>query len=357
MVHNIHFPGGGERVTVNMANHFAEKGDNISIISVSPNKTGNVFNINELVNIHYLNVDLNRGNKIVRKIESFFAVTKFFRDLDHPTFLLGMGNFPCLLCALLPHKDHLIKIGCQHGSYASVKHLWYILRWLFFRRLNAVVSLTNYDVHSLQKLNKTVCVIPNSTSFFPDRQAELQNKTILSIGRMDYPKGYDLLLEVFRLFCVNNKDWQLRIIGDGPLRETITDIINCKKLTDRVSIIPFSKTIIEEYLKVSIYLMTSRTEGLPMVLLEAQACGLPIIAFNCETGPADIINNGNDGYLINLYDINKMVSHLTELCTDFEKRKEFGMNARKNVRKFLPDQVFGKWEDLFARLQSKEKCK
>ena len=352
LVHDIHFGGGGERVTINMANHFALKGDIVTIVSVSTRKIGNIFTIDERVHIEYLNIDLYSGIKLVRKFQSVFATRKYFSQVTVQIFLLGIGTYPTLLAALLPRRDNLIKIGCQHSSYASVKHLWLIMRWLFFRRLNCVVSLTNYDVPKFQKLNKNICVIPNSVSFFPNQPSELQNKTILSIGRIDYPKGYDLLLEVFSRFCINDKDWNLRIIGDGPLQLTLLNLIAKKGLNDRISIIPSSNMIVEEYLNTSVYLMTSRTEGLPMVLLEAQACGLPIISFNCETGPSEIINDGIDGYLIDNYNIDEMSKKLSLLCSNFNKRKEFGRNARKNVAKFFPDQVFIKWETLFIQLQT-----
>ncbi len=350
LVHDIHFGGGGERVTANMANHFAVNGDRVSIVSVSTQKTGNIFQIDTRVNIDYLNSDQHSGLNIIRKIESFLAVRSYFRKTKNRTFLLGIGTYPTLLAALLPYNDQIIKIGCQHGSYSSVKHIWHIMRRLVFRRLTAVVSLTTYDVTKLRGLNKNIYVIPNSVSFFPDKPAELLNKTILAIGRIDFPKGYDLLLEVFSRFCVVNKDWKLRIIGDGPLKESISRFISVKNLTNRVVIIPSSRRIEQEYLDASVYLMTSRTEGLPMVMLEAQACGLPILSFNCETGPADIITNGEDGYLIDNYNIDEMVTKLLELCSDLPKRQEFGMNARTNVRKFFPVQVFEKWETLFNQL-------
>lgn len=352
LVHDIHFVGGGERATANLANHFVSKGNMVTIVSVSSSGTNNIFNISDQVQIEYLNIELNKGFKLIRKIESVFAVRRFFRVINHQTYVLGIGNYPSILVALIPNKHRLIKIGCQHGSYNSVKHFWIILRWLLYRKLKAVVSLTQKDVAKLQKLNNQVFVIPNSVSFFPDYPADLQNKIILSIGRIDYPKGYDLLLEVFNRFCIENKEWILRIIGDGPLRETIRGIASDKGILDRISIVPLSAQITEEYLNASVYVMTSRTEGLPMVILEAQACGLPVVSFNCETGPSDIINNGKDGYLVDNYDIDEMNIKLKELCSDLDKRKEFGQNARKNVEKFFPDNVFNKWEALFSQLQT-----
>jgi len=350
LVHDIHFGGGGERVTVNMANHFAEKGDQVAIVSIATPNQQNIFTIDRRASIQYLNINPNNGLNIIRKIKSVFAVRRHFKKTDNLTFLLGIGTYPMLLAALLPGKGPIIRIGCQHGSYASVKHIWFILRWILFRRLDAVVSLTNYDLPKLTKLNKNSFVIPNSITFFPDQPAQLHNKTILSIGRIDHAKGYDLLLEVFSRFCEKNKDWKLRIIGDGPLRKSILGLITDRKLSDRVSIIPSSSEIDQELLNASILLMTSRTEGLPMVLLEAQACGLPVLSFNCETGPSDIINNSTDGYLIDNFDIDKMTQKLSELCNDHDKRKIFGRNARINVRKFFPDQVYKKWDALFEQL-------
>ncbi|MEI6679466.1 MAG: glycosyltransferase family 4 protein [Mariniphaga sp.] len=352
LVHDIHFGGGGERVTVNMANYFATKGDEVTIVSISTRKTVSIFQINTLVHIDYLDIDQDSGNNLIRKIQSVFAVTKYFTKISDPIFILGIGTYPTLLAALLPKRENQIKIGCQHGSFASVKYLWSFLRRLFWRRLNMVVSLTGYDVPKLLKLNKNVCVIPNSVSFFPELPAALRNNTILSIGRIDYPKGFDLSLEVFSHFCLLNEDWKLRIIGDGPLRKTIEATIKREGLTERVSILPSTDKIVEEYLNASVFMMTSRTEGLPMVLLEAQACGLPIVAFDCETGPSEIVTNNENGYLIADYNIEKMSQQLAELASDFDKRKEFGENARNNVRKFFPDQVFAQWERLFEQLSS-----
>ena len=96
--------------------------------------------------------------------------------------------------------------------------------------------------------------------------------------------------------------------------------------------------------------MTSRTEGLPMVLLEAQACGLPIVSFDCETGPSDIISDNTNGFLIDCYDTDKMVEKISLLCADYDLRLKFGQQALENVEKFRPESINAKWEDLFRKL-------
>jgi glycosyltransferase involved in cell wall biosynthesis len=106
----------------------------------------------------------------------------------------------------------------------------------------------------------------------------------------------------------------------------------------------------DEYLNASVYLMTSRSEALPMVLLEAKACGLPIVSFNCKTGPAEIIKDGKDGYLIECYDINRMAEKLSLLCSQPDLRKIFGSNAREDVKRFLPEVIGNRWDSLLQNL-------
>jgi len=355
LVYDIHFGGGVERVSANMANQLVEFGYQLTIVSLSRFRTSNIFTIDQRVKIDYLNFNFENGFNLPQKIASVVIVNKYFRKYTDRTIILGIGTtYPSLILALLYKRKNLITIGCQHCSYISAKHIWSFLRNLLYYRLSALVSLTEQDLPKLKNLNKNSFVIPNSVSFFPDKPAQLENKILLAVGRMDYNKGFDLLLDVFERITLSHPTWILRIIGDGPLREKLILRVEAAGLKDRVVILPPTNQIMHQYLQASVYMMTSRTEALPMVMLEAQACGLPIVSFNCETGPSDIINNGKDGYLIDDYDIGQMNMKVSELCADFDKRKEFGQNARKNVEKFSPNQVFKKWESLFALLQKED---
>ncbi|MEI7423470.1 MAG: glycosyltransferase family 4 protein [Prolixibacteraceae bacterium] len=308
LVADLHLWGGGERVAVLMANHYVAKGIEVTLLSVGKPDGDFRFVIDPRVKVDYLSVNLKSGWKLFRKIESIIATRRFFKaqrtrqktaiapgikNPNNRSFLLSIGNYPIILSALVPRSEQLKTIGCLHSQYHASRHIWKFLRWLLYPRLDLLVSLTQKDLPRLKKHNPQVRVIPNPLTFYPEQPAELKNKIILAVGRIDFLKGYDLMLEVFERFCRTNPDWHLRIIGDGPLKAEIERIAEKKGLSDRFTIFPASNNIEKEYLEASIFLMTSRSEGLPMVLLEAQACGLPIIAFDCETGPAEIIHHYN----------------------------------------------------------------
>ncbi|MEI6140224.1 MAG: glycosyltransferase family 4 protein [Mariniphaga sp.] len=352
LVHDIHFGGGGERVTINLANTFKEKGADVKIVSLSAASLKNIYPTNNEIGIDYLCIDFANGCNLINKVKSIFRVNSYFNTYKRNTIILGIGNYPSLLLSFLPIRKNIKTVGCQHLAYDGIKNLWALLRKLLFHRLNFIVCLTKSDLPKYKKLNKNSIVIPNSIGNFSEQTASLTNKQILFIGRVVPEKGYDILLKVVERVSKIHDDWTFRIIGEGPLRKKILHEFDLYGLTSKISWISSSDLIVKEYINSSIYLMTSRTEGLPMVLLEAQACGLPIISFNCETGPSDIINDGIDGYLIDNYNIDEMSKKLSMLCSNFNKRKEFGQNARKNVLKFFPDQVFIKWEALFIQLQT-----
>ena len=109
------------------------------------------------------------------------------------------------------------------------------------------------------------------------------------------------------------------------------------------------KEIREEFEKSSMYLMTSRFEGLPMVLLEAQACGLPIVSFNCPEGPADVINDGEDGYLIDDFNKEELVEKTARIALDEQLRKKMGANAFKRSDRFSEESILKKWYYCFEK--------
>ncbi len=353
ILNDIHFGGGGERVAVNLANQFALNNYQVSILSIGSLKSNNIFSLEPGITIEYLNIDLTRGAKVIKifkRIRSIFEIREFYKKRTN-IILLGVGTYPSILIALLSKRKNLKTIGCDHTSYCAVSGLWALLRKRFYPRLSALISLTERDFEKLKRHNSNVYVIPNSVTFYPPVQSFLDKKIIIAVGRISYEKGIDLLLDIYDSIHMLIPGWKLRLIGDGKQKKEFEKRVKVSAvLSDKIEFIGYTDLVEQEYINASVYVMTSRVEGFPMVLLEAQSYGLPVVAFDCETGPSDIVINGRNGFIIPNFNKELMGIKIVELCSDFSLRKTFGENARQDVKSFLPELIIKKWEILFEQL-------
>ncbi len=197
---------------------------------------------------------------------------------------------------------------------------------------------------------ENIKVIPNSLTFFPKEYSKCNSKKAITIGRLVEVKGYDILIDIWNIVSKKYPDWILEIYGDGQERENLQNKIDALKLKEKIILKGFVKNVKKAYLESSIYILTSRSEGMPMVLLEAMSCGLPVVSFDSPTGPKDIIKDGEDGFLIKFGDIEKMAERIEELISNEEKRKQFGINARKNIQRFSPEKIMNRWKNLFEEV-------
>lgn len=354
MVHDIHFGGGGERVVSNMANYFSAKFSyNVEIISIGLPTNHPLFPFDEKVKIAYLNVDQNISNPVSNIIAKFKALKRlrvYLKINQKKSIILGIGTYPNVLLSQIGKTDHL-KIGCEHNSFNSVNIFWVFLRKILYKRLDATVSLTEKDFKNLKKISKKCFVIPNARTFSPILNSPSHNnRQLLAIGRLSYQKGYDYMLDLFEGLSKDFPDWNLRIIGDGPLKNWLISEIAKRNFQNRIRLDSTSKNVVDEYLNSSIYLMTSRYEGLPMVLLEAQAFGLPIISFDCNTGPGDIVIDGVNGFLVNPFDVDSMLVQTKNLIEDEALRNRFSKNALLSSNRFSEENIYSKWEQVFYEL-------
>jgi glycosyltransferase involved in cell wall biosynthesis len=312
--------------------------------------------LNPKVIIDYVGVKRDKGiRNPFNRVSAVFKTRKFFKIHNDYDVVLGIGTYPNILLSFVPGSRKFAIIGCEHGSFRAVPLLWQFIRHFRYPEMDVLVSLTNQDLPHLLKLNTHSIVIPNSTPLMPLKPASLVNNRILAVGRLSYEKGYDYLVAIFSRFARIKPDWHLRIIGDGPLQNKLEHWIEEKNLAGKIQLAGTTDQILEEYMNASIFILTSRNEGLPMVLIEAQRCGLPLVAFDIETGPSDIIEQNKNGYLIESFNIDKMVQALIALANNPEKRKEFGLHGFKESQKFSERSVYEKWEGLFMELKNKQK--
>ena len=215
---------------------------------------------------------------------------------------------------------------------------------------SSFIVLTNGNVNEWKSLKKTK-VIPNPLSFYPEQASTLQNKKVIAVGKQGYQKGYDRLLPAWKKVVEKHPNWHLEIYGAIAPEMKLAAQAQELNIENSVHFYPPEKDIQSKYLDASIYLMPSRFEGFGMVLIEAMACGLPCVAFDCPHGPADIITHGEDGFLIENGNIEQMANAIIQLIEDESLRINMGTTAKKNVKRFLPENVIHQWDELFKNLK------
>ena len=177
----------------------------------------------------------------------------------------------------------------------------------------------------------------------------MEKKNIIAVGRLTEQKGFDLLIKVWEKVEAEMNDWTLNIYGEGELRGQLQKMIQEKKLRN-IHLCGYTDNIEEKYLESSIFALTSRYEGYVLVLIEAQAKGLPCISFDCKEGPSEIIDDGVNGFLIEEGDIEAYSKKLMILMRDISLRQRFSENARKDLEKYDIRNILCEWEKIFYNL-------
>lgn len=222
-----------------------------------------------------------------------------------------------------------------------------LIRILMHRQISKFDRFVVLTKGNLKEWNQpNVTVIPNPIGFQSEQSAELENKKIIAVGSHSYNKGYDLLIRVWKIIQNQKPDWELNIYGKIDTDRTFVKIAEKEGLKN-IFFKPPIKDIRSAYLDASILVMSSRSEGFGMVLTEAMECGLPCVAFDCPSGPADIIKDGEDGFLVEKENTDELAEKLITLIENQDLRKQMGAKAKENVKRFSVEKVIKKWISLF----------
>jgi glycosyltransferase involved in cell wall biosynthesis len=227
--------------------------------------------------------------------------------------------------------------------------------------LDAVVALTEPDRRAYERAldgaATRVACIPNALpARRPAGTSELTNPVVLTAGRLTHQKGYDLLIDAFARVAAQVDDWRLRICGTGLLRESLQRQIAEHGLGERVGMPGNVRRMGRAMRRASIFVLSSRWEGFGMVLIEAMSAGLPVVAFDCPHGPADIIEHGRTGLLVALGDTDALADAILELIGDPELRRRLGAAAARRAADYAIERVGPLWDDLLADLAPPSPC-
>ena len=219
------------------------------------------------------------------------------------------------------------------------------------RKFDSFVVLTEEDAAMWGDV-PNIKVIPNAAKFIAEGYSNCNEKRVIAVGRLDYQKSFDRLIEAWALVQQTNKynDWSLDIFGQGEWRDMLQQMIDERGLQDRVTLNKPTKDIAKEYVRSSMLVMSSHYEGFPMVMIEAMACGLPVVTFDYKCGPRDIIDHEINGLLVKDGDIEGLAQALMRLMDDDELRQKMGENARLVVDRYSEEKVMSKWLELYSKI-------
>lgn len=345
--------GGTERVTAMIANELSKKPHyKVHILSVTNEQMSSFFELEKTV---YHDSVLRQPTVNLKK--DYFKVVSGIRRYikKYSIDILIEVDVICNLYTIPATRFTKTRIiSWEHFNYYSNNGTK--LRD-FSRRLTAyfsdyVITLTKEDSENYQKYLKVKKVENIYNPILPNIEAtyNIDSKQIISVGMLRHIKGFDLLCEVAKDVLSKHPDWTWLIIGEGEDRVLLEQKIKEYHLEDRLILEGNQKEIEPYYRNSSLYVMTSRYEGLPMTLLEAKSYHLPIVSFNCPTGPSEIIEDGVNGYLVEANDCEKMIGKLNDLLDNPSQLQAFSQQAKNNIHKFELGEVIRKWEDIINQL-------
>ena len=368
----LYMAGGVERVLTLKANYMTDVlGYDITIILTEGKDKPLFYPLSKKIKVVNLDVDFEAlwTCSFAMKIIVYLQKQRIFRK--RLTEIL-MRLKPDITVSLLRREINFIndiedgsrKIGELHVNRANYRNFeagdTNIVKRLFakywmhnlvshLKRLDRFVVLTEEDKASWTELSN-VEVIPDPLAFDIDQVSPLTNKRVIAVGRYVYQKGFDLLLHAWKLIEQQHPDWELAIYGMGD-RTPYEQIIEELQIDrTRCHLNGSTSNIKAEYLNSSLFVFSSRFEGFGMVLIEAMACGLPVISYDCPCGPKDIVRHNEDGLLVPSGSIGSLAKAMGKMMCDVNLRQQMAKAAVKNVQRYKLDSVCQHWHSLFESI-------
>lgn len=246
----------------------------------------------------------------------------------------------------------VVRVAQEHMNFAAhrpdVQRA--IRKW--YSALDAVVVLTHTDQVDYDRLlpGTRVLRIPNAVRSLDQEPSQQTGKIVIAAGRLVVQKGFDLLIPAFGKVAAAHPDWQLRIYGGGARKAELRTLIDELHLYNHVYLMGRTDRMDDELRKASIAVLSSRYEGLPMILIEAMTHALPVVAFDCPTGPGDVVTDGVDGLLVPPEDVDGLAAGISRLIGEPPLRHAMGAAALHTAATYGPGSVNPQWESLFADL-------
>lgn len=369
--HSTYNPGGMERVLLNKVTYLSRlSGWEVAVVTTDQHQRPPFYPFPANVRMTDLEINYSDDNEkgVWRKITGYLRKRKEHKKkltalLQKEKADIVVSLYPSESSFIPAIKDGSKKVLELHYckffrlQYGRKGLLGLIDKWRtcqdeqIVRRFDKFVVLTHEDRGYWGSLSN-IEVIPNAAMNISGHYSDVTRKRLIAVGRLDYQKGFDRLIRAWDIVQQNVafRDWQLDIFGQGEWQEMLQRMIDERNLQNTLRLNQPTNSIGDEYAKSSLIVMTSHYEGFGMVLVEAMACGVPAVAFDCKCGPKDIIRHGENGLLVHDGDIEGLAAAMMKLMDDEAYRKHLSDNAKKIISTYSEETVMNRWIALFNGL-------
>lgn len=374
---SLYAPGGLERIIVFKANYFAEHFPNCEVVVMTSEQRKQPIHFPLSNRVKHIDLDVCIDypfdqSAVTKALRFPFLYLKFKKKFiralraEEPDIVISTIRREINFLPEL--RDGSYKLAEFHvtknfynpvvgrGIYSWINRFKDKLMVAKLRKMDKVIFLTEEEKifwPDLQNLH----VIPNPLVINPQQFSNCEQKQVIAVGRYMPQKGFDLLIDGWAKVVKKHPDWTLKIYGEG-MRKQLQNQIDRLGIATQCKLEPTAHNIVKKYLESSIFVLSSRYEGFGMVVAEAMACGVPAIAFACPCGPREIIQDGEDGILVENGNVDQLATSICMLIENKDLRKSMGQKAQLHATRFRIENIANQWKELFnARVEAPDQTK
>lgn len=365
--------GGAERVIIDKANYLSNQGHDVMLVSYEQGQHPLPYVLQQ--NVKFIDLDCRfftlAKYSVLTRLHKFFSLKQKLKvSLQQtiiefsPQVVVLASDWQFLISIVLKAAQGIPVIAEFHNAYdfitkkigdvdngikAKLTGLYYRSSLTYFKRCACLVSLTENDAIHWRNHSDSVVVIPNPVTLYPDLIDDIPKEKgrIICVGRLNDQKRIDRLVSAFSKIADKYPQWHVDVFGEGDKKTAIQAQIDILNLQERIILHEPTKSIYDEYKKSQFLVLSSAYEGRPLVLIEALACGIPCVSFNCPSGPSEIIEDGVTGLLAIDGNIEDLAAKIEWMIIHERERKEMAIKAHKAAEVYKPSNIMHRWEELY----------
>lgn len=348
--------GGAERVLVTLADAFVQNGENVTIATNTNIRPA--YSINDRIYLRNIRKGCHESNNVLHRLRNALIMRKNIRKIakeEKPDIIVAlMSSVGCSVILFTLGLKIPVIVSEHTNVLRSFGRFFEIKRRILYPLASCITVLTKYDYMLWRTKYKNIVRMPNPINLKPiSAGCNERNKVVLAAGRINqwHLKGFDNLLKCWGQICGEFPEWTLQIAGDADKEslnklESFIQKWNCHN----VVFLGFRKDLKSIMDQSEVFCLSSRVEGLPMVLIEAMSAGCCCVSFDVVTGPREIIKDGKSGLLAINQDVEDLIKKLKSVMGDTELRKKFQTNAPIDVRRYNTQSIVNRWYILFDKI-------